>query len=40
MSYSLFSSLRLIKGMVFSDLDFFSSGGSLSGFGLLSAPLA
>lgn len=39
MTYSLFSSLRLIKGLVFLELDFFSSGGSLSGFGLLSASL-
>lgn len=39
MTLLLFSPLRLIKGLVFSELEFFSSGGSLSGFGLLSASL-
>lgn len=39
MQFSLFSSLRLIKGLVFWELDFSSSGGSLSGCDLLSASL-
>lgn len=39
MTYSLFSSLRSIKGLDFSELDFFSPDGSVSGFSLLSASL-
>lgn len=39
MTYSQFSSLRSIKGLDFSELNFFSPDGSLSGFGLLSPSL-